>query len=424
MPEIIIVGGGWAGISAALTVNHLGGKATLIERTDMLLGSGLVGGIMRNNGRYTATEEGIAMGLDLFEELDRFCPHSNIDFPGHKHASLYDIGGVEPYLYRKLENSGVKIVLETRISRLEKEGGRVLAVADKQGNHFYGDSFIDATGTAGPQKYCQKFGKGCVLCVQRCPSYGPRQSLVEKAGIQEFWGLRKDGSPGSMSGSCIISKQSLAPWVISEMEKAGVAIIPLPQDLVSEEKLALKSSQQYSSKEFAENLVVLDTAYGAKLSSPFFPLKELRRVNGFENVRYLDPYDGGKGNSIRFLGVAPRENTLLVESMNNLFCAGEKSGLMVGHTEAIITGALAGYNSVQVSLGGQLLELPRTIAAGDLLAFVKEETKSEEGRKKKYTFSGAVYFEEMKRKGLYITDKEQIKEREKKAGLLNVFKPR
>ena len=57
--EIIVIGGGWGGCAAALQARQQGADVLLVERTDMLLGTGLVGGIMRNNGRYTATEDQI-----------------------------------------------------------------------------------------------------------------------------------------------------------------------------------------------------------------------------------------------------------------------------------------------------------------------------------------------------------------------------
>ncbi len=60
--RIVVVGGGWGGCAAALGASKAGADVTLLERTDMLLGTGLVGGIYRNNGRYTAAEEMIAMG--------------------------------------------------------------------------------------------------------------------------------------------------------------------------------------------------------------------------------------------------------------------------------------------------------------------------------------------------------------------------
>jgi len=51
--KVVVVGGGWAGTAAALAARHAGCEVELFERADMLLGTGLVGGIMRNNGRFT-----------------------------------------------------------------------------------------------------------------------------------------------------------------------------------------------------------------------------------------------------------------------------------------------------------------------------------------------------------------------------------
>lgn len=76
MSEIIITGGGWSGCAAAVQAAKMGHRVTLLERTDMLLGTGLVGGIMRNNGRYTATEEMIAMGGgEIFEVISQNLRH-------------------------------------------------------------------------------------------------------------------------------------------------------------------------------------------------------------------------------------------------------------------------------------------------------------------------------------------------------------
>ena len=81
MNRVIVVGGGWAGCAAAIQASKEGTKVILVERTDMLLGSGLVGGIMRNNGRYTAAEEMLVMGAgELFEVTDSLARHRNIDF--------------------------------------------------------------------------------------------------------------------------------------------------------------------------------------------------------------------------------------------------------------------------------------------------------------------------------------------------------
>jgi hypothetical protein len=85
--KVIVIGGGWAGCAAAITAKKAGAQVRLFEKTDMLLGLGNVGGIMRNNGRFTASEELIALGGgDLINITDANSRHKNMDFPGHKHA--------------------------------------------------------------------------------------------------------------------------------------------------------------------------------------------------------------------------------------------------------------------------------------------------------------------------------------------------
>ena len=74
--DVIVIGGGWGGVAAALEAASLKAETLLLERTDMLLGTGLVGGIMRNNGRFTAAEEMICLGGGKLFSL----PHSCIPF--------------------------------------------------------------------------------------------------------------------------------------------------------------------------------------------------------------------------------------------------------------------------------------------------------------------------------------------------------
>lgn len=67
------------------------------------------------------------------------------------------------------------------------------------------------------------------------------------------------------------------------------------------------------------------------------------------------------------------------------------------------------------------LELPRTLASGDFIAFVHEQMQTEEGLRMRYTFSGSVYFERMKAMDLYSTKRGEIQERVDAAGLKDVY---
>lgn len=426
--NVVIAGGGWGGCAAAYMAAKQGLNVTLLERTDQLLGTGLVGGIMRNNGRFTAAEEMIALGGGaLFQIIDANLRHQNIHFPGHNHASLYDITKVPAAVEEFLLSLGVTICYQTRVTSLKKidsDSIHITSVSCQSSARntsitYEGDVFIDTTGTCGPQKHCIADGNGCAMCIQRCPGFGPRQSLTALAGLPEYSALRENGKQGSISGSCKLLKESLAPELADELNEEGVVVVPVPKHLQINH-LADKACQQYAFNSYLENLVLLDTGH-AKLMTPFYPLEYLKQIPGFEHARYEDPYAATLGNSIRFTACCFRDDTLRVDGTSNLFCAGEKAGLFVGHTEAIVTGVLAGYNAARFCHGKTLFTLPRNLCVGELIAYGREQAQTEEGRYKKYTFSGSVFFERMKQLGLYTTNLIEIQERVDECGLSLVF---
>jgi len=421
MIKVIIVGGGWAGCAAAITAKKAGAEVHLYEKTDLLLGLGNVGGIMRNNGRWTASEELIELGAgDLINIVDETARHSNIEFPGHKHATLYDVNLIEGKVSKYLESIGINIHIESRVTDVKLEENRLIGIYLSDGNYEEGDVFIETTGTTGPMGNCLRYGNGCSMCILRCPAFGPRLSISERCGVSDIQGERDEDTLGAFSGSCKLAKESLSDEIVKQLDNTGCVILEVPKEDINYDKLNAKVCQQYALKEFAENIILLDTGH-AKLMTTYYPLKKLRKIRGLENAKYVDPYAGSKGNSIRYLSVAPRTNDLKVKGVDNLFCAGEKSGLFVGHTEAICTGSLAGHNAVRLAMGIPLLILPSSIAIGDIISYANEKAETREGRKNRYTFAGAEYFRRMKELELYTTDKDEIKKRVSKVNLDNVF---
>lgn len=452
MCKIVIAGGGWAGCAAAVRAIKQGMNVVLIEKTDLLLGLGNVGGIMRNNGRFTGAEENIAMGAgELFEITDRLSTHKNIDFPGHKHASFYDVLKVEPEVRRLLKKLGVEIkfmcravdvIMDDTVTATDTDVD-VGTATDKRrikglkviqtGSHgdwgsrrdwveevIEGDIFIETTGSTGPMGNCAKYGNGCAMCVLRCPSFGPRVSLSEKAGNPDISGERAGGKLGAFSGSCKLEKSTLSPKLQKKLEKDGFAVIPLPEELINREKLSQKVCQQYALPAFAENIILIDTGY-AKLMSPFFNLEQLRLVEGLENARFVDPYAGGKGNSVRYMATGERDNYMRAKGIENLFLGGEKAGFFVGHTEAITTGSLAGYNGAMMAKGRPLLKIPDELTTGDIIEFTNDQLSKPDGLKRRFTFAGGEYFKRMVEKDLYCCDVKKIKKRVELAGLTDIY---
>jgi len=115
---------------------------------------------------------------------------------------------------------------------------------------------------------------------------------------------------------------------------------------------------------------------------------------------------------------------LKVNGIENLFCAGEKAGLLVGHTEAIVTGTLAGHNAVKYIRKEKPLLLPTSLAVGDAITYVRTKMETEEGLGYKYTFSGSIYFDRMKQKGLYTTNIKEIGKQVEASGMTGIFSQR
>jgi folate-dependent tRNA-U54 methylase TrmFO/GidA len=121
------------------------------------------------------------------------------------------------------------------------------------------------------------------------------------------------------------------------------------------------------------------------------------------------------------MAVGERDEFMRAVGIENLFLGGEKSGFFVGHTEAITTGSLAGYNASRLAAGEPLLRLPETMVCGDLLAYAETRLGEPDGLSVRLTFAGGEYFERMKMLGLYTTDTEEIRRRVEMVGLSDVY---
>ena len=111
---------------------------------------------------------------------------------------------------------------------------------------------------------CLRYGNGCSMCVLRCPSFGPRISISGRCGVQDIQGERNDDSLGAFSGSCKLAKESLSDEIRNELDTKGVVVLKVPAEDVNYGKLATKVCQQYALKEFAENVVLLDTGHSMR----------------------------------------------------------------------------------------------------------------------------------------------------------------
>ncbi len=397
-----------------------GAQVTLLERTDMLIGVALSAGETNGNGHFVANHELRFMGAgELPDALHSIKLHDGVQFPdSSRHAFIFNAGLAEPLIKRIVKKARVEMLLESRAVAVKKEDGRILAVKLENGRMVEGDAFVDCTGGRGGMGVCRKYGKGCVMCHVKCPAFGDRIGMVEKAGGKVYDMRRPDGTHGQVGKAVTVFKDTLAPKLKARVEKDGLLTLPLPSQMVDYTKHDLMGGLR--SKDFLNNLILTDIGPVAKLSGcGYITQEELRQVPGFENVEVENPR-ASRYNAIAHIAIAFRDSTMRVTGFENLFCGGEKAG----HSSvegAIMSGTLAGHNSARNAFKRDPLALPLSTALGDYFAYTTEKFKTADGRNGSYVMGFGGYWEWMLQTGLYTDDVKTIKRRVEEAGMLGVF---
>ncbi|MBO9609911.1 MAG: FAD-dependent oxidoreductase [Paenibacillaceae bacterium] len=158
--EVAVIGGGTAGVAAAIAAGRAGAKTVLVEPQSYLGGAGtasLVGPWMTNYHRDTQVIRGIFQ--DIVDELVTYegspgtlkCPYDN------KNETKGTGGHITPFdpeilkfVYNKLVlEAGCELKLNAYVDGVESEGGRIRAVGlrtKSSVSRLEADVFVDATG--------------------------------------------------------------------------------------------------------------------------------------------------------------------------------------------------------------------------------------------------------------------------------------
>ena len=420
MPRVVVVGGGLAGCGAALAAVKAGARVTLVERTDMLAGVAVRAGETNGNGWFVAHHELRFMGAgELSDAIRSIKLHDGLKFPdSSRHVFIYNNGLLEPLVKRMVKEAGVEVLLENRAVDVRKEEGRVLAVKLADGRVLEGDAFVDCTGVRGGINICRKYGKGCVMCTIRCPAFGDRIGIVDKAGGKVYDKRRPDGTHGHVGAAVTLFKDTLAPELKVRLEREGLLMIPLPPEMIDYSKHGLMGGLR--TKDFLSSLILSDIGLVAKLSGlGFMTQEQLRRVPGFENVEVENPR-ASRYNHISNIAIAVRDSAMGARGFGNLFCGGEKAGYSsVGG--AITSGLLAGHNAARSACEREPLGFPLSMALGDFFAYTTERFKTPEGRNVGYVMGRGEYWARMQQTGLYTDDVKKIKRRVEEAGMLGAL---
>jgi len=157
MSEVIVAGGGAAGVGAALGAAAAGAHVTLLERAPFLGGAATLSNVLTYCGFWTQADPPLACvggaGRRVLDEIATL----GVDVrPQRMSSSGVVVALIEPEavklaLDRILARAGVEVILHARISGASSAGDRVrdLRVLDHSGEFtLAADAYVDGTGEA------------------------------------------------------------------------------------------------------------------------------------------------------------------------------------------------------------------------------------------------------------------------------------
>lgn len=460
--KIVVIGGGIAGVGAAVGARKAGADVTLLERTDQLLGVAKVCGGMGLGGRKVQEVELGAMGAPEIDDALKsimlptktkynagLLRHSYFDPKAEPTLMTgwgFDCIRADSTIRKLLEEMGVTVRVWSRAVDVAKEDNHITGVKLNDGEWVNGDAFVDCTGYFGTQGKCRKYGGGCVMCWNQCPTFGDRVSVTGKAGAREISTHEPGEPPGSgwSDMALVVYKDSLSPELQKELRETGLIFVKHKGVIDWDSKKAFPGSWWAKNGLDRETFSPLDprTSKTGIRDSGYFclrhygiyatgahvgpvPLEELRKLEGFENVIVANAL-GGKNADRMGYDIVLCEDSLRVPGFNNLFCAGSKAGMAEIQT-GINSGVHAGHNAARALVGKEPVVLPRNIVTGDFIAFVQESFKTEEGLTSNWGVHGGVFLSRIMDNGMYPLnrnnrlDEDKIIEKVEEAGLTGLY---
>lgn len=196
--EVVVAGGGIAGLAAAIASARCGAKTLLIERYGCL--GGTISGVpMKWVGGYNAEIHGGIMAelIDKLRQTDGIIREFyNENVSGYMVGVYIDI--FKTVTLKMLEDAGVELLLHTLVTDVISERGEItgLVIENKSGRQVVlGKRFIDATGDgdvaaragAAYQKGDEESGK-----MQAMTHYGPVLEGVDNEVLLDYLLKYKD----------------------------------------------------------------------------------------------------------------------------------------------------------------------------------------------------------------------------------------